>query len=572
MLVFRDSDVGPELLTSQEFIWYNKSVYETASWPIRFNSLGTEAAVIVPTASDSEDYKGVFGNLSWSFYDQLVVCKISIEHIKDGAIITKTETPYSTGLVEYTQSYSATGENRVVTIIVGGSGQPVKFFEKDYLSEDTSSIRFLSPSKNRIPIALNYNTTDELSYLYADLDTVEKAQGGTVTATRRVDMREFFNDGIDFIVDYTEDFNVTGVSESSAGDISTFLFVDPLNIRTVEAYVKSISTVDRVIYERDPTWTGIIGTTTYTQAITRDASTTRPARFSNDITGYDTTTQERVGNIIADGSKIKKRENLTFKHIDLNDNYYVISKIGLENDYYATTNKYELNSVFGEATEIFSAVNTINYTGNGNSSTDAESSTTVTGTATFKNGVDARLYSTDGEEVTEFFHDISDNNKTVPVDNELFYPGTSNLYNPDVYGISAFAKFTGAFDPNIIAQAYSAGFTTPQVFKTPKKFYLNFLFKLFSVEAPLSYSYCKDPRIEERKVWAHSYEVDYEILVPYGSSFDDVYADPIIIKSQKAEASFGSLNQHVFLLDADGNITDQPVTDPTLTVYPIGLY
>lgn len=543
--------------TSPAYIEWRVGAYAgvRGQWPIRFSASGKSAATLLYTAIDDSDYAN-------AFYDSMLLTELEIEHTVDACIITKKkDTYYNCGVVstKSVRHYSSTIED--IPRANGGLSSGVA---QGHLSLDTYYGNVYSIEKPEIPIGLNY---DENRLVLATVTFQQPARGttqfygeGTFDATVTEDDYVRDGTGITDFYTYATDYSFSGGGKQVA-----------------DYGVYKINLDQETLYIADETAFNLMEFTTEKTSV-RNYSSRSLSVFSDLSASFHTRLVEFTQT--SAGESYRRDEDSLFfciYYFDIKRKILLRYESDASAEYTGTFNSVADSKEHLEIRAGNTVVNT------GYSSSEVK----TTGEYKYNGGIFLEFNYKDVDHFSEpaalaetgkselYTHtDGNSYNGVWPNHNPESWGSTQGVNNYEAWpAIPTYS--TNSFEWELLKQtnylyANLRGEYINVYEDTPVRVsLLDRLERLFKPRLLMTFSMAIDDREASRDVWAYSFYVDDKAAVLDYSTQDVKY---VPIKSIKTNSTFGSLNQHIFLLDADDKMTDQPVNDSTLTVYPIGLY
>lgn len=521
-LVFRQD--GEELVKiptdPEEFQWQNKWVKNSSSWPVRFNKTGSEASVIIANSTDPDDYsKGLF--------DHLIVCTVGITHAKDSVTLVKSEVLHFLGDRVSTDTVKSYKKTTITMISSTPGGEITLGFRDGEWDFSTKYKATFSQGVADIPIALNYKDGATLNFVYVETNPQPTESENSYIGNRWYELHEWvYVKETGFYARVFDDYWATNYKSTTVNTQSYFSKIKTALGAMYEFDTTATRTSESARVERDRLYSNvgdISGTPGFKQAVS--------ARYIHRVqAARPDWSNPSDGNIRLLYVSANKEEIVTANYVSSVTNPGTLTQYNETYSGYITNTP---NSSFAEHTNEISGYRD-----------DLRSIGAIVTVHNRANKEELVAVTKEQRDTTVFTEPtFISNNPAWPTYNE-FESVSGTLF-------SIIDSIPNSFDDDSISV------TTDE---TPV--YVNILLALFDNSPPVSHSYVEDPRIVEERVWARSLRVNATMA-----------GDPnLVVNESKTDSTFGPLTQHVFLLDAEGVITDQPVNDPTLTTHPIGLF
>ena len=530
--------VGLTLIpTEPEFVEWKEDEcqFERMQWPVRFSADGQSASTLFYDANDVDAFKA-------TRFTALLLAEIGIEHTLESCILTKTkETRYDCGTAK--DSYKL-DYNSNTTLYVRGHGAYTGFgngtttFESIYGREYTKE-------HPELPIGLAYEGNDlKLAFMrvHQPLKTGSNYYG---TANYSMSVQQDIYGGTPF-----QDIFSASVENTFTGGASIKQAAGVLEIKLDSEVIYAVPASSFVEQEL---------TSNKTQTHTNFSSNTPEGfEFSRD-TVWATRNDSKT--------KYNSAYYFVVTFFDIQRKILLSSKTESgyvrEGFYDYTSHSYDNTNngrTTGSSVEVEAYRKDV-YSGNAGfefeyKDVDQFGQSFTTDKVTFEYpytytyNLEVTGYIPATPEITQTGVFGYDDNPTMPIGSSIERTLLSYVLPLSVTTPSSATSFSGGTE-----------FEPVQVW--------NYIEALFRPMLPIAMAVAIDDRVSDRNVWAYSFYIDD--VIPILNLYTGMWED-LPVTFIQTNSTFGPLAQHVFMLDAQGDITDQPVNDPTLTVYPIGLY
>lgn len=533
-----DTYVGMTLIpTEPEFIEWKEDEcqFERIQWPVRFSVDGQSAATLFYDADDVGAFKA-------TRFTALLLAEIGIEHTLESCVLTKTkETRYDCGMVK--NSYKLDYNSNTTLYVRGhgaytGLGDGTTTFESIYGKEYTKE-------HPELPIGLTYEGNDlKLAFMqiHQPLKTGSNYYG---TANYSTSVQQDVYGGTPFQDIFSASANYTSMGGAKVSQASGVLEIKLDNEVVYTAPESSFAEQELV--------------SSKTQSHTNFTSNTPDGfEFSRDT-------------VLTTRNDSKTKYNSAYYFVVMF--FDIKRKILLSSK---TESGYEREGFYDYTSHTYDNTNNGRTTGN---SVEAEAyrKDVYSGNA---------MFMFDYKDVDQFSQSFTIDKLTFEYPYTYTYSLESVGYTSATPEITETGTFGYADSPpmpisdtiermllSYIVPLYVTTPSTATNFSDGTEFepvqIWNYIEALFRPMLPIAMAVAIDDRVSDRNVWAYSFYIDD--VIPILNLYTGLWED-LPITFIQTNSTFGPITQHVFLLDAEGGITDQPINDPTLTVYPIGLY
>ena len=523
--------------TEPEFVEWKEGEcqFERMQWPVRFSVHGQSAATRFYDADDVDDYKA-------SRFTALLLAEIGIEHTLESCVLTKTkETRYDCGMVK--NSYKLDYNSNTTLYVRGhgvstGLGDGTTTFESVYGKEYTEE-------NPELPIGLTYEGNDlKLAFMqiYQPLKT-----GYTYycTANYSTNIQQDVYGGTPFQDIFSASANYTSTGGAKLSQASGVL---------------GIKLDDKVVYT-------VPESSFAEQELISNKTQNHNIFSSNTHSGFESSND--TIRTIRNDSKTKYNSAYYFvvTFFDIKRKILLSSK---------TESGYVREGFYDYTSHSYDNTNDVRTTGS-SVETEAYRKDVYNGSAMFMfeyKDVDqfSQSFTTDKlsfEYPYTYTYSLEVVNYT-PATPEITETGVFSYVDspPMTIGASIERALLSYIVPLYVTTPSTAASFSDETEFEPVQI-SNYIEALFRPMLPMALAVAIDDRVSDRNVWAYSFYIDD--VIPILNLYTGLWED-LPITFIQTNSTFGPLTQHIFLLDADENITDQPVKDSTLAVYPIGLY
>ena len=518
----------------------------SVSWPIKISSTGDKAALILINDSDPVQYDKDRAN-------QMVVAELSITHKKDsfsyrkaGDIIYPMGTRKETSRIIYRYNWETPKSAN------GGGFHRFGACTGSQYAQYADEYEFVGAS-DQYPVALSYTSSDELHVAFLALAKGKYFSGAEAASAISMDVTTDI---------YTERSSPRGVHVEQVYTASGEGFARNLYSHHQQRANSNFSVVDshaKVLVPTIKTGYGekneISGTHTWDVHYLSDTMST-PWRTISNATYVKNMKGSQISSGVAGTGYVRfinLREDVVL--------YYVMDSA---------------SGGYAEETRDDYRRDDANSTWPGTGHREIEHHIDNVGTNGSTQKIGVSLVLSVGGKQYQYADGAEANNETskeyhdhyLEVDDKIMLntrTGTFNSPYPNIMtpGIYRTCNIYEIAAPNIAGVSNDTSATVTESVVSASEMVM-----LFYPAVPIEFSYAGDYRTSKPPVWAYSFKLLWK------TSFNDPAKGLILLelKDTKTDSTFGPLNKHIPVLDKDGKTTEETVTDPTLTVYPIGLF